>query len=67
MIGVGVTEGESNGMWWSDTGMSCSGTPALAEDAFGRVVMAVIDEGGEPRVARQTDDPGLTLTEWHTL
>ncbi|MFE9863483.1 hypothetical protein ACFYPZ_12115 [Streptomyces sp. NPDC005506] len=67
VIGVGVTEGESNGMWWSDTGMSCSGTPALAEDAFGRVVMAVIDDSGEPRVARQTDGPGLTLAEWQTL
>ncbi|MFE7357314.1 hypothetical protein ACFU8Q_30240 [Streptomyces sp. NPDC057543] len=67
VIGVGVTENESNGVWWSDTGVACNGTPALAQDAFGRLVVAVAAEDGRPRVARQTDNPGLSLSEWQTL
>lgn len=67
MIGVGVTENEANGVWWSDTGVSCLGTPAVAQDAFGRVVVAVIGKDGSPRLACQTDDPGLTLADWRRL
>ncbi|MFE9697296.1 hypothetical protein [Streptomyces sp. NPDC006270] len=67
VVGVGVTEDEGNGVWWSDTGVQCLGPPALALDVFGRVVMAVVDEDGVPRVARQTDGPGLTLSEWRRL
>ncbi|MEV6792108.1 hypothetical protein AB0M87_08945 [Streptomyces sp. NPDC051320] len=66
-IGVGVTENEANGMWWSDTGVPCYGTPALAQDALGRMVLAVVDENGAPRVARQTDEPGLTFAQWQEL
>ncbi|MEW2060432.1 hypothetical protein AB0899_06600 [Streptomyces sp. NPDC007002] len=67
VIGVGVTEGEGNGVWWSDTGVRTLAPPALAPDAFGRVLMAVVGEDGMPRVALQTDGPGLTLSEWRTL
>ncbi|WP_031095715.1 hypothetical protein [Streptomyces sp. NRRL S-15] len=67
VVGVGVTEDEGNGVWWSDTGVRCLATPALAEDAFGRLVVAVVDEHGAPKVARQTDEPGLTLSEWRAL
>ncbi|MFE5957917.1 hypothetical protein [Streptomyces rubiginosohelvolus] len=67
VVGVGVTEDEGNGVWWSDTGVRSLAPPALALDAFGRVLMAVVDEDGVPRVARQTDSSGLTLSEWRTL
>ncbi|MFE2291617.1 hypothetical protein [Streptomyces sp. NPDC059452] len=67
VVGVGVTEDEANGVWWSDTGVRCLAPPALALDVFGRVVVAVVDGDGMPRVARQTDDPGLTLSEWRRL
>ncbi|MFD5137572.1 hypothetical protein ACFWMX_15220 [Streptomyces sp. NPDC058378] len=67
VVGVGVTEGEDNGVWWSDTGVRCLAAPALAQDAFGRLVVTVIDEQGVPKVARQTDEPGLTLSEWRAL
>ncbi|MEW1690091.1 hypothetical protein ACIQOF_16550 [Streptomyces sp. NPDC091265] len=66
-VGVGVTENEANGLWWSDTGAPCLGTPALTHDAFGRVVMAVVGTDGAPRVARQTDGPGLGFDEWRAL
>ncbi|MGW7090723.1 hypothetical protein [Streptomyces sp. NPDC054874] len=66
-VGLGVTENEANGVWWSDTGIRCLGTPALAHDAYGRLVVAVIGEDGEPRLARQTDGPGLTLDDWRTI
>ncbi|MFF2731040.1 hypothetical protein ACFVS9_24450 [Streptomyces sp. NPDC058008] len=67
VVGVGVTEDEGNGMWWSDTGLRCLAAPALAQDVFGRLVVAVVGEDGVPKVARQTDEPGLTLSEWRTL
>ncbi|MFF6906242.1 hypothetical protein ACFY9Q_09915 [Streptomyces sp. NPDC012389] len=67
VVGVGVTEDEGNGVWWSDTGVPCLAPPVLALDAFGRVVMAVVGEDGVPRVARQLDEPGLTLSEWRRL
>lgn len=67
VVGVGVTENEANGVWWSDTGVRCLTTPALAQDAFGRVVVAVVGEDGEPRAARQTDEPGLSLSGWNSL
>ncbi|MFI6961686.1 hypothetical protein [Streptomyces sp. NPDC050255] len=67
VVGVGGTESEANGLWWSDTGVSCLGIPALVHDAQGRVVMAVVGEGGVPWVARQTDDPGLAFDRWRGL
>ena len=67
VVGVGVTENESNGLWWSDTGVPCLATPALTHDAQGRLVMAVAGPDGAPRVARQTDGPGLSFEQWREL
>ncbi|MET8844805.1 hypothetical protein ABZW67_32500 [Streptomyces rubiginosohelvolus] len=67
VVGVGVTEDEGNGVWWSDTGVPCLAPPALALDAWGRVVVAVAGQDGAVEVARQTDAPGLTLSEWRRL
>ena len=55
------TENEQAGVWWSPTRERCVGTPALARDAYGRVVLGVIDAGGALRVARQNDEAGLAL------
>ncbi|MFG2180116.1 hypothetical protein ACGFLS_15515 [Streptomyces abikoensis] len=50
---------------WSDTGQECVGAPALARDAAGRVVVAVIGPDGSLRVARQRGDgPELQLGPW---
>ncbi|MDX2847513.1 hypothetical protein [Actinacidiphila glaucinigra] len=64
MIGAYLTESEGDGVAWTDTGVPCLGGPALAHDAFGRVVLAVIGRDGRPRLARQERDSGLTLSEW---
>ncbi|WP_393061888.1 hypothetical protein [Streptomyces sp. LN549] len=67
IVGVGVTEKEADGVWWSDTGVPCLTTPVLIHDAQGRVVMAVVGTDGAPRVARQTDGPGLSFEQWREL
>ncbi|MER5275828.1 hypothetical protein ABT025_08725 [Streptomyces sp. NPDC002809] len=67
IVGVGVTENEADGLWWSDTGVPCLTTPVLTHDAEGRVVMAVVGTDGAPRVARQTDGPGLSFEQWREL
>ncbi|MFF7212407.1 hypothetical protein ACFZAU_18010 [Streptomyces sp. NPDC008238] len=64
VIGAYVTESEGDGVAWTDTGVPCLGGPALAHDAYGRVVLAVIGTDGRPRLARQQEDGGLTLSEW---
>ncbi|MFF3314082.1 hypothetical protein ACFYV5_01045 [Streptomyces sp. NPDC003035] len=55
------TENEGGGAWWSPTGEVCVGGPALAHDAYGRVVLALIGDDGALRVARQSGGPSLTL------
>ncbi|MEU1312237.1 hypothetical protein ABZ419_25530 [Streptomyces cinnamoneus] len=53
---------------WSETGEECVGAPALALDADGRVVVAVIAPDGGLRVARQrTDARGLALGAWERI
>lgn len=64
MVGVCRTEAEASGMWWVDTGVPCLGTPSLATDALGRVVLALLGPDGGLRVARQREGPGLTLAAW---
>ena len=64
LVGVCGTEAEASGLWWGDTGRACLGDPALAHDAQGRVVLAVVGSGGELWVTRQGDGPGLTFTDW---
>ncbi|MDQ0993627.1 hypothetical protein [Streptomyces sp. V3I7] len=55
------TENEQGGLWWAPTGERLLGSPALALDGFGRVVLAVLDPDGTLRIARQADAPGLEL------
>ncbi|MET7642103.1 hypothetical protein ABZS83_00330 [Streptomyces sp. NPDC005426] len=68
LIGVCNTEGEQDGVWWSDTTEECVGDPALALDGHGRVVVALRRRDGTLSVARQEEGPGLTLSShWHRL
>ncbi|MDA4889861.1 hypothetical protein PFZ55_23530 [Streptomyces sp. MS2A] len=55
------TENEQSGVWWSQTGEHSETAPALAHDALGRVVLAVLGRDGSLRVARQTGEPGLSM------
>ncbi|MFE6753832.1 hypothetical protein ACFVDQ_09555 [Streptomyces sp. NPDC057684] len=67
VLGVCGTGGESAGLWWTDTGVTCAGTPALALDGRGRVVMATVATDGSVLVSRQRPEPGLTLSDWDRL
>ncbi|WP_328320392.1 hypothetical protein [Streptomyces sp. NBC_00388] len=58
------TEGEADGLWWTETGEASHGAPALAVDGEGRVVLAAIAADGTLRVARQKAEPGLALAAW---
>ncbi|MGV9287510.1 hypothetical protein [Streptomyces sp. NPDC003719] len=55
------TENEQSGVWWSPTGEHSGAAPALALDALGRVVLAVLGRDGSLRVSRQTGEPGLSM------
>ncbi|MBT2396157.1 hypothetical protein [Streptomyces sp. ISL-100] len=60
-----VTHAEADGVWWTATGEECVGAPALAVDATGRVVLAVIARDGALHVARQKpEEQGLALAAW---
>ncbi|MCW5252869.1 hypothetical protein [Streptomyces sp. SHP 1-2] len=61
MLAACGTENEQAGLWWSPTGERCEGDPALALDALGRVVLAVIGPDGALRVSRQGPGQGLSL------
>ncbi|MFF3629410.1 hypothetical protein [Streptomyces sp. NPDC002164] len=62
------TELESAGAWWADTLQSCEGTPALALDRDGRLVVAAVDRDGRMNVTRQrTDQQGMVLEHWVRL
>ncbi|WP_329161008.1 hypothetical protein OHA63_30850 [Streptomyces anulatus] len=61
MLAACGTENESAGLWWSPTGERGSGTPGLALDAHGRVVIAALAPDGSIRVARQNGEPGLAM------
>ncbi|MEG3626981.1 hypothetical protein [Streptomyces poriticola] len=67
VLGTGGTENEADGFWWYALAEPCQGAPALARDGLGRVVTALIAPDGVPRVARQEDSAGLTLTRWQAL
>ncbi|WP_367045724.1 hypothetical protein [Streptomyces sp. Je 1-332] len=64
VIAAYPTEDEKAGIWWSETGEPCLGSPALALDAQGRVVMAAIGLDGTLRLARQKAESGLALEAW---
>ncbi|MBT2382310.1 hypothetical protein [Streptomyces sp. ISL-11] len=55
---------ETVGAQWSETGEEFSGAPALALDARGRVVVAVLGMDGRLRVARQRAGAGLVMGDW---
>ncbi|MGR8007541.1 hypothetical protein [Streptomyces hypolithicus] len=59
-----VTGAESDGLWWTATGEKCLGAPALAVDAAGRVVLAVIGADGALHLARQKPEDGFALAAW---
>ncbi|MEU1782364.1 MULTISPECIES: hypothetical protein [Streptomyces] len=62
-VAVAVYDGDDAS--WSQTDEECVGAPALAVDAAGRVVVAVIGPDGSLRVARQRGDgPELELGPW---
>ncbi|UYQ65120.1 hypothetical protein [Streptomyces peucetius] len=61
MIAACATENEASGLWWSATAERCAAPPALACDAYGRVVLATIDGSGALRVAVQAAEPGLVI------
>ena len=67
VVGLCPTEGERYGVWWTDTGTPCLGDPALAQDAYGRVVVLAAAPDGTLTLARQTEGPGLTFGEWGRL
>ncbi|MFG3549415.1 hypothetical protein [Streptomyces sp. NPDC047725] len=67
VLGVCGTGAESGGLWWTDTGVTCTGTPALALDGQGRVVMAAVTADGAVLVNRQRPEPGLALSDWDRL
>ncbi|MGP3774850.1 hypothetical protein ACTWJ8_28955 [Streptomyces sp. SDT5-1] len=67
VYGICGTGGEAAGLWWTDTGLPCTGAPALALDGRGRVVMAAVAAGGEVLVSRQRPEPGLALSDWDRL
>uniref|UniRef100_A0AAU2JWM8 Uncharacterized protein n=1 Tax=Streptomyces sp. NBC_00049 TaxID=2903617 RepID=A0AAU2JWM8_9ACTN len=67
LVGVCGTGDEASGLWWTDTGVLCIGTPALALDGHGRVVVAAVREDRSVVVSRQGSEPGLTLSDWDRL
>lgn len=58
------TEDEEAGLTWVSSGDPCRGTPALALDGTGRVVLAAIAEDGRLCLARQKAEAGLALEAW---
>jgi hypothetical protein len=67
VLGVGGDEDEGSGMWWYALTEPCEGSPALARDGRGRVVMALVGPDGTPRVARQEAGAGLSMGPWQDL
>ncbi|MDW4899840.1 hypothetical protein RB625_15615 [Streptomyces californicus] len=61
MLAACGTENEGAGLWWSPTGERGTGTPGLALDVHGRVVIAALAPDGSLRIARQNDEPGLAM------
>ncbi len=61
MLAACGTENEQAGVWWSPTGERCVGSPALASDVYGRVVLAMIGADGALHIARQNDEGGLAM------
>ncbi|WP_372345374.1 hypothetical protein [Streptomyces sp. KL116D] len=67
VFGLCGTGGEAAGLWWTDTGVACTGTPALALDGRGCVVMATVTADRTVLVSRQRPEAGLVLSDWDRL
>ncbi|MFJ3877456.1 hypothetical protein ACIPW5_08370 [Streptomyces sp. NPDC090077] len=61
------TEHEAAGLWWTEIGEECPGSPALAVDARGLLVIACVSARGELLVSRQKDGSGLSMGRWQRL
>lgn len=61
MLAACGTENEGAGLWWSPTGERTAAAPALALDAFGRVVLSMIGADGALYIARQNSEQGLAM------
>ncbi|SCF64740.1 hypothetical protein GA0115255_101301, partial [Streptomyces sp. Ncost-T6T-2b] len=61
MLAACATENEADGLWWAPTGERSAVPPALARDAYGRVVMATLGDEGGLRIAVQSGEPGLVM------
>lgn len=61
------SEHEAAGLWWTEIGEEGVGSPALAVDARGLVVIACVGTRGELLVSRQKDNSGLSLGRWQRL
>ncbi|OSC63149.1 hypothetical protein B5180_33535 [Streptomyces sp. BF-3] len=61
MLAACATENEAGGLWWAPTGERSAVPPALARDAYGRVVMATLGDEGGLRIAVQSGEPGLVM------
>ncbi|MFJ9617999.1 hypothetical protein [Streptomyces noursei] len=66
-LGACVTGAETAGVWWTATGEEGVGHPALAVDAFGRLVLAALGTDGTLRVTRQRPERGLALEAWERV
>jgi hypothetical protein len=67
IFGAFVTNAEEWGVQWAEIGRPCVGDPALALDAYGRIVLAMVDTDGSVHVTRQSSSSGLTLGQWRRL
>ncbi|WP_425828395.1 hypothetical protein [Streptomyces fractus] len=67
IFGAFVTNAEEWGVQWAEVGRPCLGDPAVALDAYGRIVLAIIDTDGVPQATRQTSPTGLQLGQWRRV
>ncbi|GGR46693.1 hypothetical protein [Streptomyces roseolus] len=67
-VGAHADGRPEDGTWWVPSGVRSLVAPAVALDAAGRVVVAVLDAEGHPKVTRRRPDPaGLEFGPWQTL
>ncbi|MET9348028.1 hypothetical protein [Streptomyces termitum] len=67
-IGVHADGRPDTGTWWAPGGERSLSAPAVALDAAGRAVVAVLGVDGRPRVMRQRHGAeGLEFDPWHVL
>ncbi|MFZ3560463.1 hypothetical protein [Streptomyces sp. BH055] len=67
IFGAFVTNAEEWGVQWAEVGRPCLGDPTVTLDAYGRIVLAIIDTDGTPQTARQTSPDGLQLGQWRRV